>query len=645
MSLTLNFSDERPNINPHHRQAIDGLRAIAVIPVILFHMDVLGFGGGFIGVDVFFVISGFLITGILLKSKNEPVWPTIRKFYTRRARRILPALLMVLLASTLMALVVLDLAQQNSFFDSLVASLFMVSNFYFEETTGYFSDDSALSPLLHTWSLAVEEQFYLAFPFVLLLAMKRKSSFAPLVIAGLAIASLAYAQLVAGLDGSPGYFSTFSRAWELLLGSLAALFVARKNNWLTKTKFGNLASGIGLALVLGSMVGLDQTFPYPSAFTLLPVVGTALILVFTTDSNVVGQLLSNKLLVFIGLISYSAYLWHQPVLVFVNHFFGHANVAAAGVLVMMLILGLAYLSWKFVETPFRSNGPKQIQRVGLTLSSGFAAVAVIALIGGMSINAMPPSKAADEQNSALTHEQIVQVMEASFGRNECFIDFDQDVDTLISHHCLQPSTDTKDVILFGDSFAAHHYFGFKSQSETLGASVMQWTAASCRPVVLDEASQRCLGFLEGFFDKTENQFNENDFILISARWSSMLQELSRSQFETKLTDTIFRLKRSGARVFLLGPTPEWEQSTRTLITSNGSNVQLAGAFTDRATFSLKKIAELTDITLIEPMKALCASRNICLVKKDGKHLFLDQGHLSPAGSALVANYVTEEINK
>ena len=304
----------------NYRPEIDGLRALAVLAVLGFHSGLVGLKGGFLGVDVFFVISGFLITSIILAESDRGSF-TVAGFYERRVRRILPALYVVLIICIPCVLVLTYPTETLGFARSLASALFFLPNVYFWRTVSYFDVASERLPLLHTWSLGVEEQFYLIFPVVVIIMRRLGVRF---LLLGLLLAALLslFAAEWAWRSGraATGFFLVPFRAWELLTGSLAAVLLKHCSSSLSILSLlhQRILADIGLLVIALSLLFFDATVPMPSAWGVLPVVGTALVLLFAQSQGWTGRLLSTRLLVGIGLISYSAYLWHQPVLAFLR---------------------------------------------------------------------------------------------------------------------------------------------------------------------------------------------------------------------------------------------------------------------------------------------------------------------------------------
>ena len=342
-----------------YRAEIDGLRALAVIPVIFFHAGFNFFSGGFVGVDVFFVISGYLITTIIIKELNNNKF-SIKKFYERRARRILPALIFVILISSIISFIFLTRNELGSYFKSVIATLLFFSNLYFYKTTPYFGSESDLEPLLHTWSLSIEEQFYIIFPITLLLFHKFFKRYIFLMLIFGFAASLFICQFLAlKTGGTLNFYFTFSRAWELALGAICAHILIYKNlSYSTLIK--NLLSTIGIILIIFSIFFFSRQTVFPSFYTLVPTIGTSLIILFADRDTFINKILSIKFFVGIGLISYSLYLWHQPLLAFGRIFFDDLSIIQKLILIFLSVL-MSIFSYFFIETIFRDKNKIDFQ--------------------------------------------------------------------------------------------------------------------------------------------------------------------------------------------------------------------------------------------------------------------------------------------
>jgi len=353
-----------------YRPEIDGLRAVAVVPVVLFHAGAPGFAGGFLGVDIFFVISGYLITSILA---GQAAAGGIRfgDFFERRVRRIVPALLPVLAATALAAWWTMVPEDFRRFSQALAASALFGSNMLFAQKASYFSSPEGFAPLLHTWSLSVEEQFYLLYPVLLALAYRRGRTGARAIMAVACAVSLAAAFALQPVAPSWAFYLLPTRLWELLAGGCLALLPApRKAHWLALP---------GVAAIALGFVFAHPESAVPGPVILLPVAGTLLVLRWGTAGTAIARVLSWRPLVVGGLVSYSLYLWHVPLLVFVQYHFREPAPAGWRAGAVVAALGLALLSWRLIERPVHS-GAVLANRRGL-LAVSLCALVLLAVTG------------------------------------------------------------------------------------------------------------------------------------------------------------------------------------------------------------------------------------------------------------------------
>jgi len=335
-----------------YRADIDGLRSLAIIPVVLFHAGFSSFSGGYVGVDVFFVISGYLITSIILREQATGGF-RLSEFWARRARRILPAMLFVIAAVLIAGWFFLAPIDYQDLGRTARYQAFLSSNIYFWKSAGYFDTASELKPLLHMWSLAVEEQFYLIFPFVCLACslpfLKKRRIWVFLTIA---VASFAYSAWF--IDEKPDtiFFLSHARAWELLAGSILAslMFDCRTS---ISSLLANILALLGLSLILGSVFFYTPNDIFPGIAALPTVLGTVLLIFSNTQKTWVSALLSSPPLVAIGLISYSLYLWHWPLFAYSNYMSLKEPDIQQRLLLLCASFILAYASWRWIENPIR----------------------------------------------------------------------------------------------------------------------------------------------------------------------------------------------------------------------------------------------------------------------------------------------------
>ena len=609
-------------VNPRipYRRDIDGLRAVAVVPVILFHAGFRWPSGGFIGVDVFFVISGYLISGII-RSEMESGRFSVAGFYERRIRRILPALFTLLAVTTVAAWLWLFPNDFRDFGESVAATALFSSNVLFWSKVGYFATPADAQPLLHTWSLAVEEQFYIVFP-ILLLAVHRVAGRRIAVILGLLVAASFGASLwsVAAAPDAAFYLLP-SRAWELLAGALLA--------WgaVPPTKNARLAealAGVGLLLIVAAMFALTPGTPFPGATALLPCVGTALLLYAGAGHyTAVGRLLSTPPFVFIGLISYSLYLWHWPIFVFFKVYAG----AEPDIVTTLALCGLtgvvAYLSWRHVERPGRIAKISRRRLFGATL-----AASVVFLGGGVAI---------DLSGGARDRFPAAVVALASYQRStdyrvgQCFLSSGYaDPELFAKEICLRKAADKRNFLLLGDSHAAHLWQALATG--LMNANVMQATASGCKPVIDGRGAARCTKII----DYALREFVPSahlDAVFLSARW------LERDI--PGVLATIAFVRPNVGEVFVLGPIVEYSWPLPELLawakyydddTYAARRRRTEQKEIDR---TLRAAVEAAGARYVSTYETICPGDDCTTFAAPGIPMQFDYGHLTIPGAALV----------
>ena len=382
-----------------YRRELDGLRAVAVVPVVLLHAGFRLFSGGYVGVDVFFVISGYLITSIIIEEQQSQRF-SLAGFYERRARRILPALLALLLLCVPLAWGCSLPPDMDFFSQSVLAVLGFVSNVFFSHTTGYFGVGATLNPLIHTWSLAVEEQYYILFPVLLLLLWRLGPRTAGATLGIVAACSLISAQYYARTDPQFDFYGLPTRGWEILAGALLAFYSRHLAVTTVAPAPGTprqgsatlilpqLLSFVGIASIAYAVFFFDDGTPSPSLYALIPVIGAVLVIGYADETTLVGKILGLKPLVAIGAGSYSLYLLHQPVLAFARQrLLAEPDLPTVSVL-LLITLALTYASWRFIEQPFRSRNTLSRPRL-FTLSACAAICLLIVAISGWCTHGFP----------------------------------------------------------------------------------------------------------------------------------------------------------------------------------------------------------------------------------------------------------------
>jgi peptidoglycan/LPS O-acetylase OafA/YrhL len=447
-----------------YRPEIDGLRALAVLPVILFHAGFSTFSGGFVGVDVFFVISGYLITSMItteIAGGTFSLWD----FYERRARRILPALFLVMICCIPFAWAWMLPMEMKAFSTSIVGVVLFVSNFVFWRQSGYFEAAAELKPLLHTWSLAVEEQYYILFPVavILVLRMGRRNLIWALAI--LALISLSLSHYLSRHDPSANFYLLPTRAWELMAGALCSFVAIRPSLWRD-----NVLSICGVTAIGFSIFTYDESIPFPSLYALLPVLGTCAIILFAGERTAVRSMLSLRPLVGMGLISYSAYLWHQPLFAFARI----RSLTGPGWQLMLLLaagsIGLAYLSWRFVEIPARRRGAWPLPgRRTVYASSGVVAAMLIAFGLAGHFTRGFPARLDDSDMIGLESR-----LTGNLGLSR-----DCQGEQTFGPKCR--TREAPEVVLWGDSYAKHLADGLLASNPSI--SLVQLTLSVCGPIL------------------------------------------------------------------------------------------------------------------------------------------------------------------
>lgn len=629
-----------------YRAEIDGLRALAVIPVILFHAGVSGFSGGFVGVDIFFVISGFLITGILVDDLECGKF-SLAYFYERRIRRILPALFAVMVVCMPLAWWWLLPDQLLEFSESIVATLVFVSNMFFWAKSGYFETAAEEKPLLHTWSLAVEEQFYIFFPIITLYLWKYRKFSLLHSFVFLGIISFILCEIGWREAASANFYLAPARGWELLSGAVAALISRGK-----PASGSNILSFIGLIAVVCAVFFYDRSTPFPSYYALVPVLGTVLVLLYGIRGTLVAALLSRKPFVMIGLISYSAYLWHQPLFAFQRVRSLHAPDEITMLGLSLLSLVLAYLSWRFIEAPFRKRELISREKVFsiLALSAG------ILLVGGFvgSIYGSSPGLYFDWKDAS---ECVVRN-----GFN------DETHSARISKKCLQENG--KNFILIGDSHAESVSKELREVIENHSGGLVTLLRDACLPVPQTSRKPFQRACVKDKSEYWEFLSRTPATVVFAARWRLNLlgkrfnngeggiesgasgQNYVIGDENTTLVNHLIEQigelsKRRDVIVFSQIPEAGWHVPHRLQRIEKYGDTELLPITTSYEVYRnenkqilemLEQLELLDRVSVFRPEALVCDTpmKGRCLNTKEGVSLYLDDDHPSPTYAALMA---------
>ena len=523
----------------NYRPDIDGLRAFAVLTVIGFHGFPEYVAGGFVGVDVFFVISGFLISGIILDETQAGVF-SLRGFYERRARRIFPALLLVLVVSLLAGWWLLLPADMARLGKQLAASAAFVSNFYFWFQSGYFSPDAHSFPLLHLWSLGVEEQFYIVWPLIII-GLRSRPHWTILAIALIGVSSF-YLNIALIDNHEADFYSPVTRAWELMLGASMAWLRRRDGIALPSRWRADIATIAGLILIFGSALLFDPRSSYPGWLALVPTIGASLILWGGANSGVGSSILSARALVFVGLISYPLYLWHWPLLVFAAAFkFAPLTQLEAGLLIAVSFI-LAWFTYERVERTFRAGRTSRTKIATLGAGMIFVAVAGFVIIEGQGFENRFPKE--------LLEFAEVREPPTSWRINECFND--PKTDTMFGKSCIEEARPL--LLVWGDSTAAALMPGLRQLQHERNFGLAQFTSNNCGPSLSVDVpgNQNCRHINDEVLGIVSRA--HPDIVVLHARGTTRPEDMAG------LKKTILALRAlSIPRIIVLGPVPVWKR--------------------------------------------------------------------------------------
>jgi peptidoglycan/LPS O-acetylase OafA/YrhL len=634
-----------PATSHSYRPEIDGLRALAILPVLFFHYRVPPFQGGFVGVDVFFVISGFLITQLIVADQRESRF-SLARFYERRIRRIFPALFVMLAAATAAALLILFPVDLVRYASSLAATAVFASNFEFWREAGYFDVIAAEKPLLHLWSIAVEEQFYLLFPAVLLLFSRRRAA----AVAAIFALSFAFALWGVTHASSATFYLLPGRAWELMLGALLALNIVPA---LASRAGREVLAGAGLLLIAIAVFAFSNDTPFPGAAALVPCLGAALVIYAAAPgATAVGTVLSTGPFVFVGRISYSLYLWHWPVYVFARYLDYRDPPPTEIAVLLALSFLLAALSWYFVEQPFRGQRMRlarpRLFAGGATVMGLSAAAALLLLASG----GFPERLRPDLRTILAEEDDHEPRIDTCFGLTAD--------DVRAGRVCqIGQKGGTPSFILWGDSHADAVLPAVSEAAARQGRTGYFAGGHSCPPL-LDVTTPRpeCRAFNASVLALAAKP--EIREIILEARWAKYAEgstygnepeghvvltddgaadgEGNHAVFARGLARTVKAL--AGKKIIIVASVPEigWPVPAVLAREKLAAKTRIQppdeGAYLARQKFVMATFAQLKrddGVVLVYPHEILCRS-GICVVSQNGIPLYRDEHHLSVYGA-------------
>jgi peptidoglycan/LPS O-acetylase OafA/YrhL len=660
-----------------YRRDIDGLRAVAVMGVILHHAGVGRVHPGFAGVDVFFVISGFLIGGIIASERAEGRF-SWRRFYARRARRILPALFVVILVSLAVGWGMMTPDQLRYFAGGALATLMFVSNVWFYNRIDYFNPAAAEDPLIHTWSLAVEEQFYIALPILLLLLWRGGPRVVLGSLAGLAVLSFGLAALLGPERPTATFYLIQTRAWELLAGVIAALVFDRVQ---LAGRTGPVLATMGLGLVVAGIMFIPAAAVWPGPWTMVPVLGAALVMLYGHHASVGGWLLRLAPVVALGVISYSAYLWHQPILGFLAIAGQRPDSAVEIAAVVAATLSVAAVSWRLIEQPFRHGlagrplGQAALWIAGLAIA-GFA-------VGGHVTEGYPSRVPAEVRAVLAWSDSVPETYERCIGGRKETERLDPAVACILGAPGVAPT-----VALWGDSHSAVLAQPLGALLERHGIALRELSASSCMPVggVRNTALKRAeycaihnrlmldhmvadpdlrvvviFAFWNSYvesrdFDNRAGAVVQDVLVAVPTDAADNMPDVDRITALTRLLRAdVQELVAAGKQVVILEPLPQPgfnlpDRLARDLwlgLDPTRHESYPEAAFADYSEAAQEMLAAaaagLQGVRVLDLSSLFCTPVAECRVVADGKPLFHDANHLSLAGSAMVVPSLADAV--
>ncbi len=664
-----------------YRAEVDGLRALAVIPVIFFHAGFALFSGGFVGVDVFFVISGYLITSIIISELDAGKFSIIN-FYERRARRILPALFFVILVSLPFAWMWLTPPDMKDFAQSLIGVSTFSSNILFFLESGYFDTSAELKPLLHTWSLAVEEQYYIFFPLMLMAAWRFGKRWTLAMLVVVFLFSFILGQWGAYNKPSAAFYLLPARGWELLIGAFIAFYLQKRDH-IQSQHFNQLASLLGLSMVLYAVFAFDKQTPFPTFYTLIPTVGTALIIFSAVKGTITNTLLGNKAMAGIGLISYSAYLWHQPMFAFARHRSLHEPNAALLSLLGALSILLAYLSWKYVETPFRNK--IKFDRKKIFMFSGLG----IGILIGLGVIGHLRNGVFHDYNDAAK-----KVLMPNYNTNErlqnCNRDGEGSSYMPLASSCVLGDNEHVVGALIGDSHGYALSFSLDGEASKRNLGLYQMTfigCASAGDIYRSDfgAEYKCAEFNTDVAQYIKSNTNI-EYVVMASRWTMFLADVGFDNGEggiehtkalsdvitdgvkeknignvrveklrKRMVDTIVSYLDANKKVILVYPVPEvgWNvpKYTAHQVMFGGKNPDFSTSYArfkerNQVAFdALDSVGNHQNLVRVYPHKLLCDTylKERCVFSLNNEALYFDDNHLSMTGANLIVGEILKSI--
>ncbi|WP_145483279.1 acyltransferase family protein [Yersinia rohdei] len=657
-----------------YRAELDGLRAVAVISVLLYHVKFSLFGyevfkGGFLGVDIFFVLSGYLITTIIFTQMNAGVF-SLKDFFIRRIKRILPAMVAVLLVSSVFAFYFLLPDSLVIYVKTLLASLFFVSNLYFFGEDTYVSDSSEYKPLLHTWSLSVEWQFYLIFPFLCLWLFKRFKNKKLTIIFSLFLLSLVLSNILAYRQPNFAFYMLPSRMWELMAGSIVAIIILENKLNVGKIYY-KVFPVVGLVLITLSILFINDGMLHPSVITLIPVLGTCLIILFSRDKNLASNFLSLKPMIFIGAISYSIYLWHQPLFVFYRIKIGEIGMSTS-ILLILLSIVISVLSFYLIEKPFRT---KQLSRWKLIVIT--ASPIILIMFSAFILVKNSSSDQTETFMSPLAKKMYEDFKVPEFRRlkgnseGKNYLSGEKTIDCTNRSPLEACKFGDESWVVLGDSYAASFEYALQNELAEKGHGIISLTYEQCSFVSeklwfgtapeCPEINRQRWQVINNFTDKKTfliaanyAQFKDVKVVQEGEKKSNGMPVVGQELVWESLAENINKLLSLGHRVVVIYPIPSISTDVKIeyfrLLNMTNSHINKVYDKRTKGYYAALSLGETLDnsltsnpnLIIIKPVDSLCSDNRCLIINKDGG-LYNNGNHLSNAGARLVLGDVFQKL--
>jgi peptidoglycan/LPS O-acetylase OafA/YrhL len=611
-----------------HRPDIDGLRAVAVAPIVLFHAGLSSMSGGFTGVDIFFVISGFLITSIIVREQDAGSF-SIAGFYRRRVVRIFPALFVMLAATLVAGCVLLLPADVRSLALSAAAATAFVSNIWFDHTSGYFGAAAETVPLIHTWSLGVEEQFYLFHPLLLIAIRRFSRNHLRSALAIVGVVSFAASLWLAIRSPDAAFYLLPSRAWELSLGALVAVGAFP----IFSRKVGDALAALGLGLIVAGLFLIRPGAAFPAPWALFPCGGAALLIAYGQGART-ERLMSAAPMRALGAISYSLYLWHWPIISLYRLHTDQPLTFVTGALAVVVALVLAWASYALIEQPFlrkfRDRSPRPVLIAG--------GAALVAMLGA---SALVHARADFWRDLPTDVQRVASYVDyqswpdhkAQFLDGTCFVSLGETYDRA---NCLKISATKRNMLVFGDSHAAQYWKALELRFP--GWNVMQATGAACRPMHGVSTEAHCNELMPYILDDFLVR-GKIDAVVLGGRWLDGETD--------KLEATIRTLMARGIDVTVIGPAMEYSGEFPRLLASAMLRGDADGLGRLRVADRKPLDAEIgrmvgrTGARYLSEIDIECPGGRCNLFDPDGGPFHFDYGHMTLSAARSVVAHMPE----